>query len=485
MQHKGTAAGPGMPGAGARRVEAHGPGDAWFRTLADAIPAILWTAAPDGSVDYCNRTSAEFSGARPRALLGWGWQKVVHLEDRARTLSTWRDALARGAMDDIEHRLRRHDGTYRWHRSRAVALRNRAGRIVKWFGTSVDIDAQKEAGRDLEVSQARLRLTDRMATLGSLSAGLGHDMGNLLLPVRVRLDTIEARGIPDPMREDLQVIRKSVELLQRLTNGLRLLSLDPEQSALCGENLDPAEWWADAEAVLRNGLPRRVELRHDFPDDAPHLAIARHRLTQAVFNLVQNAGEAISEGGAGTVTVRLSPAGPGRVRLSVADDGPGMSREVMRRCLEPFFTTKTRGISTGMGLALVNGIVRQSGGTIDIESALGQGTVFTLLLRTVIGSAGRREGPLAYVALPDPRIRTYVGGMLRGMGYALADGGGRGATLWVTDDAVAAADFVAEARGRAAVVFADIPPGPGLVPLGPRPRPEDIRQALRRLGAGE
>ncbi|MBF0392040.1 MAG: PAS domain-containing sensor histidine kinase, partial [Alphaproteobacteria bacterium] len=400
----------------------------WFEAVAEAIPSIVWTAAPDGSVDYCNRTSATFSGARRAALLGWGWQTVVHSEDRERTLSRWRDALVDGAMEDLEHRLRRHDGTYRWHLSRAVALRDGAGRIVKWVGTSVDIHARMAA--DLEASQAQL---DRMAALGCLSAGLGHDMGNLLLPARVRLDTIEARGIPDSMRDDLQVIRKSIELLQRLTNGLRLLSLDPDQNALCGDNLDPLEWWADSEAVLRNGLPRRVELAHDFPDNPPRLAIARHRLTQVVFNLVQNAGEAIREGGAGTVTVRLSAAERGRARLSVADDGPGMSREVMRHCLEPFFTTKTRGISTGMGLAMVDGMVKQSGGSIDIESAPGRGTVFTLLLRTAADPAARRDDRTAHVALPDARIRTYVGGVLRGMGYALVDGDREGANLWITD----------------------------------------------------
>ncbi|MBF0304026.1 MAG: PAS domain-containing sensor histidine kinase [Alphaproteobacteria bacterium] len=458
----------------------------WFEALAEVVPSILWTAAPDGSVDYCNRSGATFSGARRAALLGWGWQSVIHREDRERTLSKWRHALADGAMEDLEHRLRRHDGAYRWHLSRAVAQRDGAGRIVRWFGASVDIHPRVEAERDLdgrdgEMSQARL---DRMAALGCLSAGLGHDMGNLLLPVRVRLDTIEARGIPDPMRDDLRVIRKSVELLQRLTNGLRLLSLDPDQNALCGDNLDPLEWWADSEAVLRNGLPRRVELAREFPDDPPRLAIARHRLTQVVFNLVQNAGEAMREGGAGTVTVRLSAAERGLARLSVADDGPGMTREVMRRCLEPFFTTKTRGISTGMGLALVDGMVKQSGGSIEIQSAPGLGTVFTLLLRTATDPAARQEDRTAHVALPDARIRTYVGGVLRAMGYALVDGDGEGATLWITDDAAAAAGFVAEARGRSAVVFADVPAGPGLVPLGPRPRPEDIRQALRGLGAG-
>ena len=117
----------------------------------------------------------------------------------------------------------------------------------------------RERTAELEASLQRLRVTDRLAAIGTLSAGIGHDMGNLLLPVRVRLQAMQARGLPAEFAPDVEAIGKAAEYLQRLTNGLRLLALDPQEDGQSGEVVDLAEWWADAEPLLRNVLPRQVK----------------------------------------------------------------------------------------------------------------------------------------------------------------------------------------------------------------------------------
>jgi len=235
-----------------------------------------------------------------------------------------------------------------------------------------------ERTRELEESLERLRLSERMAALGTLSAGLGHDMGNLLMPLRVRLDCLEAKGLPPDLGEDLQAIRTVADYLQRLTNGLRLMALNPDDGVGHGEATDLNEWWRDVETFFKNALPRRSTLQRRFVENLSAVAIPRHLLTQAVFNLVHNSGEAM-QGHPGQVTVWAEPGeSPRTIRLGVSDNGPGMTPETKRRCLEPFFSTKTGSRSTGLGLALVYLIVKKAGGSIEIDSQEGRGTTFVL-----------------------------------------------------------------------------------------------------------
>ncbi|MCG3121744.1 MAG: Sensor histidine kinase RcsC [Phycisphaerales bacterium] len=259
----------------------------------------------------------------------------------------------------------------------------------------------------LEASQERLRLSERMASLGTLAAGLGHDMGNLLLPVRVKIETLETMDLPDEARRELEGIRSSIGYLRKLASGLRLLALDPVN--VTRELTDVSSWWAEAEPILRNALPRGVTLRARIPDLEIIAVVGRASLTQIVFNLVQNAGDAMkSQPGGGVVSVT------GRVEddqfvLTLSDNGPGMTDEVKRRCMEPFFTTKPRGVSTGLGLALSYSLVKQADGSIELHSDPGKGTTFTLRFARSLSTRPAPSRPRnAAVVLADARMRAYV-----------------------------------------------------------------------------
>jgi PAS domain S-box-containing protein len=280
----------------------------------------------------------------------------------------------------------------------------------------------------LEESNSQLRLSERMAALGTLCAGLGHDMGNLLLPVRLRLEAMEMKGVPLSIADDVKAIGTCAEYLQRLANGLRLLSLDPDRP--CGsETTNLIEWWADVESFLRNCLPRGIELERRFDERLPLVRVPRHRLTQAIFNLVQNAGDAMGGAKAGGRVRMTASAGPGAatVRIVVSDDGRGMTPEVRARCFEPFFTMKPRGISTGLGLSLVHGIVQQSGGSIEVESVEGEGTSFTLTFQsaaahTAPASVTPSGQPIrVFVSVDDARLRSYAVAVGKAMGCVVDD----------------------------------------------------------------
>lgn len=146
-----------------KAVEALRASEARYRALADAIPQIVWTATLDGRLDYVNERASEYAGGAREANYGTGWQRFVHPDDLPRCLAQWASALQTGEGHEIEFRLRRHDGAYRWHLGRAVPVRGADGRVVKWFGTNTDIEDQKRAEEELRNSRERFEL----AVLGS------------------------------------------------------------------------------------------------------------------------------------------------------------------------------------------------------------------------------------------------------------------------------------------------------------------------------
>jgi len=447
------------------------------------------------------------------------WRERIHPEDRDRAYALFMDAVAGLREYTSEHRVVWPDGTTRWVAVGGSVLRAADGTPTKATGVATDVTERRLADEalhrhrdlleqvvrertlELESSHQRLRLSERMAALGTLSAGLGHDMGNLLLPVRMRLDALKEEDLSAWVRADVEAISQCAEYLQRLAAGLRLFALDPEDT-LAGEATDLGRWWPDVQPFFRNGLPTAVEFIADFPPDVPPVRVARHALTQSVFNLVQNAGDALRPRGAGRVRVAARAADQGRtVELRVEDDGPGMTPEVRRRCLEPFFTTKTRGISTGLGLALVHSMVQKVDGTLVIETELGRGTAFVLRLpaaRTAAETSPDEARPVVGVSLRDGRLASFAGALARATGFDVTpsggDGDGRPIRVWLVDDPAELMHRASErlAEGRALVVyfgggiggFA----GEGVLEVGPNPSPSVLRsvleQAARSMTAG-
>jgi signal transduction histidine kinase/DNA-binding NarL/FixJ family response regulator len=369
-------------------------------------------------------------------------------------------------------------------------------------------DLVRERTAELQASHERLRLADRLASIGTLAAGLGHDMGNLLMPIRARLGSLERMDLPPEAQDDVRAIKTAGEYLKRLSHGLRLFALDPAE-ARTGENTALIAWWPDVEPFLRNTLPKGVTLRAELPPNLPPIAIPPHAFTQVIYNLVQNAGDAMRERGQGRVSITASIAKDkaGAVRVSVADDGPGMTEEVRQRCMEPFFTTRTRRISTGLGLALVRGAIGNAHGSIDIESRPGRGTTFHLLLPAATAAprpASRRGAgePMgaACVALKDDRLNAYVTSLLRSMHMevVIPPREAPAGEVWTSD--VGAAQllvldsvngrwpglqaFLSGDERRRALVFGGLPPAVEHIQvtwLAERPSPASIREALQQV----
>jgi len=323
----------------------------------------------------------------------------------------------------------------------------------------------RERTAELERAQRSLREGERLAALGTLSAGLGHDLANLLLPLRGSLDTLESTTsppTPEQLATEVGAIRRGLDYLQRLSAGLRLLAVDPASRPSAIERTMLGAWWTETEGVLRAVLLRGAALDARIAPDLPPVNIARAALTQAVFNLVQNAAEAMD--GAPNSVVSLAaeraPAaadGRPRVRITVSDNGPGMTTEAFARCFEPYFSTKQRAIATGLGLSLVRTHIVGAGGTISCESTPGGGVRFIIDLLASDEDVLSAMPPMtARVAVHSPRTAALATALLEALHIdVVAEGPLDSIDLLVVQSASALdlRQFDDDKRGPAAVVL--------------------------------
>lgn len=341
--------------------------------------------------------------------------------------------------------------------------------------------AQRTA--DLAESQRRLEDAERLASLGRIAAGLSHDLGNMLLPVRCHLDTLEEADLDSSAVDSLRAVRKGVEFVEQLGEGLALLSgtnqrNSSEAAASPGECIRLAKWWEGVGPLLREVVPKSVSVCTRFDEDLPEVRLPTHLLTRAVMNLLVNAAEAIQRGGATTGRIDLAAGHDpehSAVQIDVRDTGPGIPGEVARCAIEPFYTTKKRGLSTGLGLSVVDGIARLAGGSFRIEALAEGGTLARLTLPVALPRPTDHATPRVLVRIPDLRVAALCEELRRTMGCMILRG-----TIDGSVDYIVSTDAGLDVRAR------DSGPGeaPGRIAIDPSAGIAGIRETLARSIGG-
>jgi PAS domain S-box-containing protein len=471
-----------------------------FREMLDALPAAIYTTDAKGYVTHFNRAAAVLSGRHPAVGDHWcvswklyyadGRRMPHHKSPMAIALKEGRPVFGREAIAE------RPDGTRIWFTPYPVPLRDEKDRVIGGINMLVDITERKHIEEDMRhhrdhlqelvdertaetlEANSRLRNTERMAVIGTLSAGLGHDMANLLVPVHIRLEALARMELGDDADDHLLAIKSSAQYLQKLSSGLRLLATDTTRIADGGPT-HLRTWSTETGGILRTVLPGSVALDVEMPD--VWVAMTRPALMQAVFNLVQNAGDVLRDRTDGHVHVHGEVDGDS-VNIIVTDNGPGMTEEVRGRCLEPFFTTRHRSISTGLGLSIVYGLVKEAGGVVDVQSQFGHGTTVTLHLKRGVAPEDRPLTPSrsALVQVGDARLRAIVAAELQALYYDVVfDTASRAPDLVVCDHWP-----LATAVQGPVVLLADGRNMPAsAIALGPKPAVQAIRNALREVAA--
>ena len=379
----------------AELVRALRESEAQYREIVENAAEGIFRSTQEGRHIFANAAMARICGYPSpeemlRAVSDIGAQVYVDPEDRRRLIAMLRE---RGAVSGFECQARRRDGSAIWTSQTIREVRNEQGQLLYYEGLLQDITERKRL-------EAELLQAQRMEGIGRLAGGIAHDFNNLLTVITGRsLQSLAQLATKHPLHRELSIIYRTAERAAGLTRQLLAFSrkqvLEPRVVVL-------NELVAGLTSLLKRLIGEHIELRFAPSAKAGRVRVDPGKMEQAILNLVVNARDVMPTGGRITIATknidfteknphpRLRPGS--YVELSVADTGTGISRELQAHIFEPFFTTKPEGKGTGLGLSMVYGVVMQSGGHIEVQSAVGHGAVFVMILP-------RTDAPLEAVPL--------------------------------------------------------------------------------------
>jgi PAS domain S-box-containing protein len=354
-----------------------------LRDVINTVPVHVWSASPDGTVDFINERLLDFVGLRPDEMLGWNLESILHPEDRYGFVADWRAAIKDRHSMESEVRVRRADGQYCWFFIRNVPLRDEAGNIVKWYGSGIDITDLRRAAEErerLRQLQVEIAHINRVTTMGELAASIAHEIKQPIAAAitnaqacmqwlsRDQLDLVEVR---EAARETVKEARRAAEIMNRVRSLFK-------KEEMTRELLDLNEVIAETAPLLRDEAHlRSIPVRMELDAELPRISADRVQLQQVLINLMLNGLDAM-EGSAGTLVIRSQRDEEGRPLISVSDAGRGLPVEEVDKIFDPFFTTKPQG--TGMGLAISRSIVESHGGRLWATANPGPGATFYFTL---------------------------------------------------------------------------------------------------------
>ena len=456
-----------------------------YRTRSGEHRWLSWVAVPDGGMFYCSardvtdektqeaqlsaRTAerdrawrlsqdllvvAEQNGflnavnAAWTALLGWEEADLVgktfldltHPDDLEATMAAFATIFNAPLTVPYEYRLRHRDGTYRWF---AWTGAFEDGQV---FAVGRHVTAERDQAEALLQTEGALRQAQKMEAVGQLTGGIAHDFNNLLTGITGGLDLLKRRLVQGRTGDAERYIDMAQGAAQRaaaLTH--RLLAFSRRQT-LAPKSTDVNRLATGMEDLIRRTVGPQVAVETAVEANLWNTLVDPSQLENALLNLCINARDAMPDGGrivvetgncqldARSASLRDIPAGS-YVTLSVSDNGSGMPPEVAARAFDPFYTTKPIGQGTGLGLSMIYGFTRQSGGQVRIHSEVGQGTTVRLYLPRHVGELDRvdadaartlpraQAGETVLVVDDEPSVRMLVTDVLEDLGYAALEAG--------------------------------------------------------------
>jgi PAS domain S-box-containing protein len=360
-----------------------------LRQLTETIPQMLWSAATDGAIDYCNQRVLDYTGLSSEQVQGSGWMKSVHEDDIEKMSQAWTAAISAGDQFQYEFRCRRAaDNAYRWCISSALPLRDQAGRVIKWFGTVVDLHDWREAQQALQITQTELARVSRLTTMGELAASIAHEVNQPLTAVtnnsNACLRLLAAENLrPEVLRQALEEIVADGTRASAVVSRIRgFIKKAPAEKTRLDMNDVIQEVLALADREL---YENRVLLERQLTA-LPLVLADRVQMQQVLLNLLMNGVEAMAAVTNRPHSLRMESRidGSGGVLVAVRDSGTGLGAQA-DRFFTPFFTTKANGM--GMGLSISRSLVESHGGRLWAEPNSPYGAVFCFTLPESSGSA--------------------------------------------------------------------------------------------------
>jgi len=359
-----------------------------LRLIIDTIPTMSWGNQPDGSAEFLSHSWLAYTGLSLEESRNWGWTVVLHPEDSTALTEKWRSTVATGKPFEAEARFRRADGEYRWCICRAVPLRDEAGNVVQWYGTTTDIEDRKRAEEVARKAQEELAHVTRVMTMGELVASIAHEVNQPLGAIVtnghacVRLLSLKA---PD-LGKTREVVGRMIKDGMRASDVIKrirdLLHKTPSEKAPVNIN----ETIQEVIALVRSDVQRsNVELQVELAAHLPPVFGDRIQLQQVILNLILNARDAMSGEQTRKLQITSGMNSTGAIVVAVRDTGHGFEIEDAERIFEPFFTNKAGGM--GLGLSISRTIIEAHGGTLGATQNEDKGATIQFILPAGSGSA--------------------------------------------------------------------------------------------------
>ena len=361
-----------------------------FQAMANSIPQLAWMARPDGWIFWYNQRWHDYHGTTADEMQGWGWQKVHDPKTLPQVMEGWKSAVANGKPWEDTFPLRRHDGEFRWHLSRALPFKDDKGNVVLWFGTNTDISEERArlAERDQLLQSERLARTEseRASRMkDEFLATLSHELRTPLNAI-LGWSQLIRRGMDDRelLTEGLLVIerntRAQVQLIEDLLDMSRIISGKIRMEV---QSVDPASIVRSAiETVTPSAAAKGIVIHKVLDPRVRPISGDPHRLQQVVWNLLSNAIKFTPKRGRVQVVLRHAES---HVEISVSDTGKGIKADFLPHVFERFrqedaSSTRAYG-GLGLGLSIVKHLVELHGGYIFAKSdGDGLGSTFTMEL---------------------------------------------------------------------------------------------------------
>ncbi len=430
-------------------VDALAASEERHRFLTANISDAIWTFDLERRFVYVSPSIERLAGYTAEEFLAMDLEQVLSEDSFERALHTLADELKRDGEPGVDPErwraldleLRCRDGSFVWTESKMSFLRDASGTPSGVLGVTRDISAWKKTQEALHRSEDRLRQAQRLEAVGQLAGGVAHDFNNLLTVIQGNHDLLmrDFHG-SDPRRSRLEEIGKAADKAASLTRQLlafaRRQRLEPEVLSL-------NDVVSETGPILKRLLPEDIRISVELAADLGHVEADRGQLEQVLLNLVVNARDAMPRGGELRIAtsnadlttgfdVYEPPVVPGfYVRMEVSDDGAGIPEELQAKVFEPFFTTKEVGQGTGMGLATVYGIIKQSKGYVWVKSGEERGTTFEILLPLCGRTKTEQPLPATTIAASgsetvllvedEEAVRTLTGSILKEFGYRVLE----------------------------------------------------------------
>ena len=362
-------------------------------TLMRNLPGMAYRCCNDEhwTMELVSEGCLELTGYHANELLlnhVTSYEQIIRPEDRAAVRRAVEEALSRGEPFELVYRITTADGQEKWVWEKGMGVYSPQGHLTALEGFITDITARKRAEEEKESMQALLLQAQKMEAIGVLAGGVAHDFNNLLTIIHGNTE-LAMMAADEPLQDQLRKVLAAAEHGASLVRQLLVFS---RKHPMVETSLDLNRIVGDLLKMLARLIGEDIAIETDLADGLWTVRGDETNLEQVIMNLTVNARDAMPDGGRLTiatanvtldasVSIRTPEARPGRfVRATVADTGIGMDEGTLLRIFEPFFSTKEAARGTGLGLAVVYGIVRQHGGWITAASQPGEGAIFRIYL---------------------------------------------------------------------------------------------------------